>query len=352
MVRDRKIIVLSILLGVLVVAYILGTIFTRSDRQQRVHSIPVLTPLEREAVSSFLIERGGETLSMRLGDDGSWWIVTDEGNLPVSEDKVDRFLETLMNSRTLRYATDDEEFFEDFSVEHPRRYIQFFDEGGELVKRLVLSEPEAEAGNAPAAETGPLYVRMQPAEKIYQVEDELYFYLRQARNYWADLDLFPPAVGPDTLVRADIDGSFVLSDGYEFEGTYTLVRLIESDEELWEILPAVTDGDGPGDGNGGSDPIADPSAIEGVITSLAELRAFGFADNGSRSGKGVDNPSGSIRFQTEDGSEHRLVLGDPADEEESRYLEVSGEPYVYVIKEWAVKRIFKHREELERESEG
>jgi hypothetical protein len=45
-------------------------------------------------------------------------------------------------------------------------------------------------------------------------------------------------------------------------------------------------------------------------------------------------------------------LGDPADEEESRYLEVSGEPYVYVIKEWAVKRIFKHREELERESEG
>ena len=330
MIRDRKILTLSIVLTVLVIVYILGSIFTRTGRQQGIHSVPILTTLERESIHSFEIRSGTGSLSLSIGEDGSWWIVTEEVHLPASEDKVDRFLESLLNTRTLRFATDDEELFDDFSVAEPARYISFRDDEGELVKSLILSEVEA------GAEAGPRYVRIQPAEKIYQVEDDIFFYVGQARNYWADLDLFPPAVTQDEVFRVDVEGNFTLSDGYGFTGVYTLVKRVEDDEERWEIIS----------GDIGTS-AADPAETERVITSLTELRGFAFAEDQNRAGKGLDDPAASIRFESGGGEEYRLILGSPA-EEGSRYLEVSAAPYVYLVKEWALKRIFKSGEELER----
>ncbi|MFW5769568.1 MAG: DUF4340 domain-containing protein [Spirochaetota bacterium] len=332
MIRDRKILSLSIVLTVLVIVYILGSIFTRTGRQQEIHSVPILTPLERESIHSFELEGGTGSVSLSIGEDGSWWIVTEDVRLPASEDKVDHFLESLLTIRTLRFATDDEELFEDFSVAEPVRYISFRDDEGALIKRLVLSETEAEAG----AETGPSYVRVQPAEKIYQVDDDLSFYMRQDGNYWADLDLFPTAVTPESVLRVDVAGDFTLSDGYNFAGAYTLVKRADGDEEWWEIISGDT---------GTSE--ADPGETERVITTLAELRGFAFAEDQNRAGKGLEETAASIRFES-GGEEYRLIVGSPAKEEGSRYLEVSAAPYLYLVKEWALKRIFKPGEELER----
>lgn len=342
MMRDRKIIVLSIVLAVLVIIYVLGSIFTRPGRQQRVHSVSLLTPLERESVSSFKIVNGTENLTLSIGEDGSWRIVSGGGNFPAAEDKVDRFLETLLGTRTLRFATGDEELFSEFSVAESGRYIQFLDAEGELIKRLVLSETTA-GSEGQTEETGALYVRIQPDERIYQIEDDLFFYVKQERNYWADLNLFPSSVNSESVLRADVEGDFTLSDGYRFRDSYTLVERVEDDERRWEILPRSTGTEGPA---------ADQAEIERVITSLAELKAFAFAQDQRKDGKGFGGPAASIRFETGGGKEYRIVIGVPADGEGSRYLEVAGTPYVYLVKEWALKRIFKPRAELEREEDA
>lgn len=325
MIKDRKIIILSSVLAVLILVYILGSIYTRSEKELKAHVVALMTPFELQKAAALEINRSGKIIRMDKGEDGSWLITGGEIVFPAADDKIERFFETLINTKTNRFVTGKKDLFTDFGLGNGKNYYLILDDEGGIVRRILLAEPEGTEGIG--------YIRLQPEEKIYEVDNDVFFYNNQDRNYWADLSILPEALSPDSIIRAGFEADLTVDEEYSVRDRYTLVRTLEDEDETWIILPENRE--------------ADSSTAENILASIAGLTAEAFAVDQDPEGKGFEEPAVEISLETVTGYEYALIVGNPVPQQEERYyLKVSGIPYIYELNSWSIRRILRSKQDL------
>lgn len=320
--QKRKIIVLSSLLAALVLLFIFGTVFRTDKRYKNIYEIQLFSRIDRNAIHSIEF-RNAEQSSFLVRDEGAWKIAIDESLYPADTKKVNEFLEKLLELKTQRFVTDNENRYPDFELSPEQRSIVLFTEEGEPFEEILVGKGENSQME---------YVKASGSKKVFEVKNIFGFYINQNGPYWSDLQVFPDKLKEKEIVKIDIfaDNILLKKESGPLSADFSLYKATaENGNLVWKL-------------EGGENAAIRHAAVTSLINAFTGLRAEKFNTSGkSSSGKRI----AAAEVTTGDNSVYRLVVKSRLDDTSFLCTRASEEFY-YSVKNWNLERIFKTVEDL------
>ena len=310
MTYKKKFIALSSLAAVLALVYILT--FVLDPENRRSSFFAWLDPALLVMADGIEIEgpQGSTVLSRK---NNTWVFPAGAMDYPVKQGRVEDLLAVLCRREAYPLRASSTGARERLGLAEGRA-SRIVVRGG---AGLPLLELEIGTGDALGRE---VYVSRAGKREIFSGEDRFTFYTDPGPASWYDLRLFPSEPARNSAAgvqQADI----TLPDG---AGSYTLRRgRTETNGVGWIML--------------GNESVAlDAPRVEAWLRSVLDAEGEGFDD------QALESVEGSIILRFGDGSA-RTVQAGPEDEQGSRGIMVSDSPFVYVLSEWTLNRLFRER---------
>jgi hypothetical protein len=339
MTQRTRLIVLSAVFVVLLVTYVVGSLTVSRAGRSPVAGDPVvaeslagesrrihLSGGGDEASGTVLVDRGAEGWAVRIGD----------GLFPADEERVDGFLDALVNLRKVRIAATGQEFFEDFEVTDDGARVAVI-EGPEENELARLLFGKAVTGG------GQMYLREAGGPEVFIVDRDIGFYFGQQTPYWADLQPLPDDLGPRRITRITVDADLQVEAETRVVDRFTVFREPTDGGTVWRL--------GTGDGNVAE--ALDQESVDTWATRITELEASAFVADPPVDA-GLEDPQATLTLEDETGREFVVRVGDAAGDARF-YLRVEGpgvdaasdgEPFLYSVSSWQVRRILRNRDAL------
>lgn len=205
MTADRRILLYSGALLVLVVLLIVGALF-----RSRPADLGFVYPgMSTESVESIAIA-GDAGINLSLTPDG-WVIESGDTRYPAREDRIGSLLTELAESRLVRRVTGNEELWPQFGLADSEAWEIRLSTGSGAGSRML----SAFWGDQ-SQEPGLIYVRRTGSD-VFAADGQVSFYFEQPATYWSYLRMFPEDRNADEVIS--IQGVIEL----ELESGETLV---------------------------------------------------------------------------------------------------------------------------------
>lgn len=335
--RRKRIIILSVILGVLAVIFVFGNIFSRTRAYAGRYEAPLVPNFVPKEVYSYVLFGGDKQIKMIRDVEKGWFIRKGNELFPADEKKINNFAEKLQNASTVRLVTEKPEHYAELGLEEGNKGIELYDADGELVHAILIGTP----GGSPQGSEE--YVKLGKGNQVYVIKNSLDFYISQDSSYWADLNIFKNFFRAEEISEVQLIARQMKLDTEPGSITldYSIALLGEESGQRWVLK------DNP------EIPLLQ-SETEAIVNSLASLRGGGFVPNEELPGDVFANPTALITIGTNDKRKYELIVGNKH-EENSYYVRVDSSPYIYSVKNWALEKILKEKKDLfarERAGEG
>lgn len=336
----RKVIALSIVLGVLVAAYVLGIVFS-SSRIQRRQAQELLVPgLAKEAVQEIQIQASTGSIGIRRQEAG-WMVQIQGADLPAQAQRIDSFLGQMIGLKKFRVVSSKPDTWASFEV-GPEASASGRD--ADAGQRIVLKDGAGKAildlhvGKRGTGAAGN-YVRLEGSNEVVLLDNSLEYYLNSQDDFWSELRLLPKELKGQDLIRLSFRSRLSFNDADEPAGRaldYTL--LVESGEggPVWKV-------------EGRDDFPLDTGKVEGVANSVAGFEGARYAVNVPADKAGLESPAAEVTVTARDNKTYRLRVGNTVSDEDQYYVRLEGSPYAYQAPAWRIKQILKTLDALRAE---
>ncbi|MDR0409663.1 MAG: DUF4340 domain-containing protein [Spirochaetaceae bacterium] len=321
----NKIFVLSVLCGALLLAYVLTFIFNPEISAARGSFWAALAPGAKDAAQR--IELSGEEKVELIRKNGRWFVNFEDSLYPARQTKVNDMLDALSQRAPYPIRSRSEAAQEKLllTAGEAQRIVISGENDSPLLDLLV---------GASDVTLKDVYIRLSDSKEIRSGSDVFSSFFG-SRQSWYDLRLFPEhdAEGltlssvqrvialppPPEILSVAPDGEDMPTD-YSLEA-YTLVR----EEGGWKIE--------------GSGEEADTRSVEAYIRGILDCEANDFASAFSANDEAfTTSPAGRLVLEINDGSRRVVTIGPSF--ADKRAAAISGSPYVYLLMEWQLSRLF------------
>jgi hypothetical protein len=323
---QKRLLTLSIVIGVLIVAYVLGLIFSPASVRRRELETTLVPSFEADKVAELRVS--GNEGSVRIEKRGDRWVVpASQEEYPASASRVEAMLDFVQTIKRSRLVTSNPEAWADFQVEAsaPQK-IQLVDASDNVILGLIVGKVDEARGGS--------YVRLENSNDVVLVNRLFDYYLNTTARFWSELRIFPAQLEGSDFNRISVRSS----GGFPGEGAsalgYTLL-LGEGRERNWQLLDSAAAGT----------VTLDNAKVDRLANNLASLEGADFADQIDAQEAGLSEPAGEILASTSDGRDFRLLVGLPAGEERY-YGSLEGSRYVYELALFRLENLFKPLAEL------
>jgi hypothetical protein len=294
-------------LAVLLVLFVVGTVFSPERVQARTAARPLLPGVSAQKIDGVEITESGVT-TVLLRRAASGWETprgTTEGTAPkaypVSADRVATFLRTVAGLRRTSQVTSDPQHLGELGL------------GSEGSRTLVLHQAGAPDAALQVGKRGPAgdadYVRVRGEDRVYLARGTLSFFLSQKLPYWYELHVLPDDVQGTTISEITVSGALET-----LQGGYTLRRVSADKLDQWTV------GESP----------ADRVTAGAMASSLANLEGVDFAESGSGRTGGGEAGRLVIAVKTFEGKAYRLFVSRGTEPGKLR-VTADWSPWTYVV---------------------
>ncbi|NBC28513.1 MAG: DUF4340 domain-containing protein, partial [Spirochaetes bacterium] len=209
--------VLSVILLALLIAYILGTVFSPQARRARAANQPVVSAFDTGEVGKVELVSQGEAdeatrVVLRRSESNEGWAVQlGERLVPARDSRVSSFFDAVSGLRTIRTVTESQELYSDFEIgEQSADRIVLFDRDGQPITTAYFGKP-ATQGNR-------VYVRTGNDPTVYLTENTVSFYFQENGEYWAELTPLPRPLSGSGVQRISISADIAIGEAGEAAG--------------------------------------------------------------------------------------------------------------------------------------
>jgi len=309
MTYKNKITALSAVIAALAVIYILTIIFDPQRRGSRSDLYSWIDPGQADRITGIGITRDGETLT--LARNGGKWFVTRGGkDYPARLARVDDLISALTKRDSYPVRSSSASSHERLSLtpEKASAQITVSAGAGPPLLDLLIGQADVMGRN--------VYLRRLDQNEARSGEDRFSTYTNTAQNFWYNLRLFPENEDGKLGVQ-DVQKLIVYPPEKTSSQTFTRKG------REWAF----------------SFELANPdfSKVESYIQDILGVSGDDFIDSVSAS----DPLFNAARIEMELGSGVTKTLRfGPPDENEKRYVTVSGSDLVYSVQGWSVRKMF------------
>ena len=296
-------------LAVLIVLFVVGTLFSPERVQARTAARPLLAGVLAQKIDGIEIMEGSTT-AVQLRKEVAR--VARTGAYPVSADRVATFLRTVAGLRRTSQVTSDPQHLGELGL------------GSEGSRTLVLHQAGAPDAVLQVGKRGPAgdadYVRVRGEDRVYLARGSLSFFLSQKLPYWYELHVLPDDVQGTTISEITVSGALET-----LRGGYTLRRPSADKLDQWMV----------------GDSAADRVTAGAMASSLANLEGADFLESGSGSGTGRTGGKEAgrlvIAVKTFEGKAYRLFVSRGTEPGKVR-VTADWSPWTYVVNAVAMQR--------------
>ncbi len=322
--QKRKIIVLIVILGVLVLSFIFGTIFNKERQYENIYEVNLLYGIELGDIYSIQLSENERQIKIEKESD-TWFIHIENKKFPASEQKVNNFLENLLTVGTKRFVTGNTDMYDELYLRQGAKHITLYDEGDETIEKVVLGVDQ---------ELQTEYIKTSVSDKVFVSDSELAFYVRQDSAYWSKLTLFPQELKKAEIMKVKITARD-LPLGPEkgsLADDYTLIKTKSKNEEtMWTLV-------------GDESALVNQSEVTSVVNTFTALRAERFVSMKDAVSESGTRPA-FAEIITGDNKVYSLTV--MKTDEDGKYICTTGEnEYFYMLQLWQIERIFKPLQSL------
>jgi hypothetical protein len=339
MTQKSRLIVLSAAFVVLLGIYLIGSLTVSRAGRSPVAGDPVIAESLAERSRTVRLSGGREQATTTvLADraDGGWGVRIEDGFFPADDERIEGLLDALVGLRKVRVAATGEEYFEDFDLagDAARVVVLEDSDGGELARILF---GKAVSGG------GQMYARGAGEENVFIVDRDIGFYFGQQRPYWSDLVPLPDDLTGGAVTRITLSADLQVDTDMRVVDRFTVFREPADGATMWRLDTA-----------GGNEPqTLDQEEVDIWASRIVELEASAFVADPPLE-PGLAEPSARLSFEDEAGRAFEVRIGGAADEARF-YLQATGpgvdaasdgEPFLYTVSSWQVRRILRNRDAL------
>ncbi len=312
---QKKVLILSVILGVLIVTYALGIIFSPANVRKREEGTPLFPILNKDLILHIEISSGDDVLTLKKTGD-AWTVLINGIYFPASESRVDSFFDHIIFLNRARIITGDPEKRGDFELEGDvAGRIKLFDGSERSLVDLFIGK-EASGGQGS-------FVRIEGSNEIIQVDKSFSFYLNTERKFWSYLKLFPADLRGEDIIRISVTAKNPPLN-------YTLV--LDNDRN-WEVA-------------GREELVLANDKVDALTNALVSFEGTEFVAGISEDEAGFADSQGEVLFSTSGDRSFRLLIGNEQTEDDQYFVKLDGETYSYLAAKWRIERIFKTVQEL------
>ena len=288
-------------LAVLIVLFVVGTLFSPERVQARTAARPLLAGVLAQKIDGIEVMEGSTT-TVQLRKEAHGW---QTGAYPVSADRVATFLRTVAGLRRTSQVTSDPQHLGELGL------------GSEGSRTLVLHQAGAPDSVLLVGKRGPAgdadYVQVRGEDRVYLARGSLSFFLSQKLSYWYELHVLPDDVQGTTISEITVSGALDT-----LRGGYTLRRPSADKLDQWMV----------------GDSAADRVIAGAMASSLANLEGVDFLESGSGSGSGRTGGEEAgrlvIAVKTFEGKAYRLFVSSATEPGKVR-VTADWSPWTYVV---------------------
>jgi hypothetical protein len=303
-----RLLTVSAVLSVLVIALVLGIVFSPDRVQARTAGRGLLPLSSADEVAGVEIASGAGPVVSLARDSAGWTAAGGGRHYPASAERLQSFLRTVAGlTRGKMVSTDSAHFAElGLSDETARRLVLHRAAGRPDIGLLV-------GKRGPSGDED--YVRVPGEKAVYLVRGSLAFFLSQGPAYWYELHVLPDDVVGTTVARVTVRGSMRLAG--LAQGPYTLERVPGAQAAEWTV-------------NGQP---ANRLVAGAMASALALLEGDDFTDATARAAGAARDAAGprlEIEVTTLEGKKYALVASqDPATGK--LLVTTSWSPWTYLV---------------------
>jgi hypothetical protein len=321
----NKILILLALCGALLLAYILTFVFDPENSAERQSLWTVLDPKFKDEILQIELD-GEEKVELRR-DKGRWFVNFEDNLYPARQDKISDMLNTLSQRAAYPIRSRSEAAQEKLLLTGGEAgRIQINGGDGNVLLDLLVGAPDATQKE--------VYIRLAGSKDIRSGAD-IFSPLFGSRQSWYDLRLFP---------EHDAEGLTVNSVQRVIAQAPRETPSVYTGEDAPDILPTesytlVRSGNGWQIEN--SDEPVDAQSAEAYVRGILNCEANDFTSALKANDSAFTASSeiaGRLILETGDGLRRIISIGPMF--ADKRCAAVSGSPYVYLLMEWQLKRLF------------
>jgi hypothetical protein len=313
---ERKVLSLSIALGVLLAAWALGMIFSPERSAARSESAGLASGKAADAASIELTIPGSAPIELSKSG-GSWALAEGSAKLPVQASRVDSLLDALYKPGRLRVAARSKAAWADFQLDEAK------------AKRIVIKDAAGKAlADVAVGANGPtgseVYLRRAGSDLSYAADAAVAAYAGYGRSAWLDLKVLGAAAVAD--VQSVSLRSSIALDG-KGKPALSLDWSARRDGQAWKLGSAE----------------ADSQAVESMIRSTLAIQGEDIAS--APPAEAFSPVSARVELSLSSGVSKVLEVGAPA-ENNRFYLRAAGNPLVYLVSDYSLRAMLKSPADL------
>jgi hypothetical protein len=313
---EKKVLSLSIALGVLLAAWALGMIFSPERSAARSESASLASGKKADAASIELTSPGAAPLVLSKSS-GSWTLAEGPSKLPVQSSRVDNLLGSLYEPGRLRVAARSKAAWADFQLEEGKaKRVVVKDAAGKVLSDVYVG------GYGPTGSEA--YLRREGSERSYAADSSIAAYVGYARAAWLDLKVLGGAVVAD--VQSVSVRSSIALDG-KGKGPLSLDWTARREGQLWKIGSAE----------------ADAQSVESLIRSATAIQGEDIV--AAPPAEAFSPVAARVELAFSSGVSKVLEVGAQAGENRF-YLRAAGNPLVYLVSDYGVRAMLKSPADL------
>ncbi len=323
-----KLIAVCAVLGVLILSFILGNIFSPEQVQKRSEEKPLFSGIKTANAVSVEISKEGKTV--HLAKKGPVWMVkVGDEEFPAENSRIEGFLSAVQKLKRIRVVGSKEDYWKQLGLTaEEASHVVVKDQAGIPIVDIF-------SGKADPGGKGN-YLRTSSAPVSYLVGGSLSSYLGRDEAYWSDLRLFPEDLKGTNIMHLKIQSRKRMDekDTKSFDGDYTIVKSADKNKRGWIVQSS------PGKE-------LDSAAVDSMANALADLNAVQYVPSSETAAAGLDSPFATITVTSDTDKTYTLSLG-TMKEENKYYASISNKPYLFAVSKWSVERALKPLSELEK----
>ena len=318
----RKIITLSIILGVLVIGYVLGIVFSPERVEKRRSNVPVLTGIQKDKVWKIKVKSKNGEIVIAKNSNG-WALSIDNKPFPADKDKIGRFIEAMTKVKKSKIITNNPDNWKNFDLtkDTAKRFI-LYNKDNKVISDLYVGK-EGLGGKG-------LYVRSAKSNEVIQTDtSSISYYLNTKGDFWSYLKIFPKTIKKSDIIKISIkkDTVFDKTDKVK-QLSYTLFKGDSKKTPVWQV-------------EGNNTFKIDDEKIGVLIDDLLSMEGNNFEAAINSDEAGLSKSKTIISFMLQNDEKYSLIIGKKKEKEEQFYAKRDKGNYIYAVSVWQLKRVFK-----------
>jgi hypothetical protein len=323
----KRLLTLSVAIGVLAAAYVLGVVFSPANVRRREVEAPLVPRFEAQGIAKIRLTTGQGKITLEKKGEG-WFVPIGSEQYPASDTRIEALLDFLRTIRRSRLITSNPEAWSDFGVDQTAaNKIETLDATDKVTLEIIVGKEDQAQGGS--------YVRLGSSNEVVLVNRLFDYYLNTEAQFWSYLRMFPKDLEGTSLNRISVQSAAGFPAVASPALNYTLL-LGEERQRNWKVLGS----------SAGQE--LDNDKVDRLAGTLASLEGTGFAAGVDAAAAGLTKPAAEILASTADGKDLRLLVGSSAGEERY-YATVEGSKYVYEVALFRLQSLFKPLSELRAE---